>query len=307
MHALPYPVDGLDMGILGRLLDNCREPDRQIGRKLGISGGAVRARIKKMEEAGVIRGFVVRVEPSVLGYGILYVVVTGQNTSEILGQVRQIGEPFFVVPCVGGITVCSIVVEGDVRRKTELASEIMSDVRVLSMFEAEDPGFAANLTRTDLEILGSLISDPRKKAEAVARDTGMSARTVARSMEKMHGNDGIRFTLTYDPEKLGGFIPHAVLAWIDGDLGSVLSRLNSRFSGSYMQEPFLAKNQIVLFMYSDSIFGMDALTQRVRSVPGVSSADLFIPKRISFYTKWLRGAIRDAKGSPRLHVGRQAG
>jgi DNA-binding Lrp family transcriptional regulator len=43
-------LDILDIKILGRLLNNCRESDRQIGKELGISGGAVRARIKKMQE-----------------------------------------------------------------------------------------------------------------------------------------------------------------------------------------------------------------------------------------------------------------
>ncbi len=43
-------MDNLDMKILSSLLNNCRESDRQIGMKLGMSGGAVRARIRKMEE-----------------------------------------------------------------------------------------------------------------------------------------------------------------------------------------------------------------------------------------------------------------
>ena len=45
-------MDNLDMKILSRLLNNCRESDRQIGIELGISGGAVRARIKKMQKNG---------------------------------------------------------------------------------------------------------------------------------------------------------------------------------------------------------------------------------------------------------------
>ena len=43
-------MDNLDIKILSRLLNNCRESDRQIGKELGISGGAIRARIKKMQD-----------------------------------------------------------------------------------------------------------------------------------------------------------------------------------------------------------------------------------------------------------------
>ena len=41
-------MDNLDIKILSRLLNNCRESDRQIGIELDISGGAVRTRIRKM-------------------------------------------------------------------------------------------------------------------------------------------------------------------------------------------------------------------------------------------------------------------
>ena len=128
----------MDIKILSRLLNNCRESDRHIGKELKISGGAVRARIQKMEKLGIIEKFSIKIEPPVLSYGVLYFVVTGQNMEEILEQVSLIGEPFFVVPCVGGITVCSIVVKDNLEKKIELAKKIMRNVRVLSIFEAEN-------------------------------------------------------------------------------------------------------------------------------------------------------------------------
>ena len=58
-----------------------------------------------------------------------------------------------MVPCVGGITVCGIVVKENLEQKIELAKKLMKDVRVLSIFEAENSVFNSNLTKTDLEIL----------------------------------------------------------------------------------------------------------------------------------------------------------
>ena len=290
------------MKILSRLLNNCRESDRQIGMELGVSGGAVRARIRKMEEKGVIEEFFVKVEPPVLGCGILYIVVSGQNIDEILEQVSLVGKPYFVVPCIGGITVCSIVVKENLEQKVELARKLMSDVRVLSIFEAKNPEFNSNLTKTDLEILGELVRDPRQKIEKIAKSTSMSTKTVTRCIEKFHENDGIQFTLIYDPRKIEDFIPHVILALIEGDQKETLKNLNDLFSESYLQNPFIAENQIVLFMYSDSIFKMDELTQRVRTVKNIKSADLFIPKKLSFYLKWIKKAITDSKKSPRLHL-----
>jgi DNA-binding Lrp family transcriptional regulator len=295
-------MDNLDMNILNRLLNNCRKSDRQIGIEIGMTGGAVRARIKKMEKRGIIEGFFIKVEPPVLGYDVLYFVVSGENINEIIEQVSLVGEPYFVAPCVGGITVCSVVVKENLEQKIILANKLMKDVRVLSIFEAENPGFSSNLTKTDLEILEELIKEPRQKIEKIAKNTKMSTKTITRCIEKLQRNDGIQFTLVYDPKKIIDFIPHAILAWIEGDLKETLENMNKTFSESYLQIPFIAKNQIVLFMYSDNVFKMDELTQKVRNIKNVKSADLFIPKKISFYMEWLKNTINNFKKAPKLHL-----
>jgi DNA-binding Lrp family transcriptional regulator len=294
-------MDKLDMKILNILLDNCRESDRQIGKQIGITGGAVKTRIQKMQKNGVIEKFTLRVEPPVLGYNLFYVVVTGQNQEDILEQARLIGEPYLVVPCVGGITVCGIVVTENIEQKIELAKKLMKDVRVLSIFQAENVGIPTNLTRTDLEIIEKLIKDPQAKIEDLAKSTKLSSKTVTRALEKFQKDDAILFTLVYDPVKLSGYIPYAVLAGVN-NLEKTLKILEKKFSKSFLQKPFLAKNQIVLFMYSDDIFKLDQLTQKVRDIDEVLSADLFIPKKITFPIKWVTDAMKVAKGSKKLHL-----
>lgn len=295
-------MDNLDIKILSRLLNNCRAPDRQIGMALGVSGSVVGARIRRMIESGIIEEFSIKVEPPILGYGVLYMVVSGQDVGEILEQMSLVGSPFFVVPCIGGVTVCSIVVKGDFEEKIELANRLMKDVRVLSIFEAENPGSDTSLTRTDLEILEQLMVNPRQKIDELSKNTGFSTKTVTRCIEKLQNNDGVQFTVIYNPTKIDSFIPHVILAWIDGNIKKTLVGMEEEFSDSFLQTPFIAKNQIVLFMYSRDVFEMDDLTQKVISMGSVRSTDLFIPKKISLLDEWLKHAVREAKKSPKLHV-----
>ena len=295
-------MDNYDITILSKLLNNCRESDRQIGMDIGMSGGAVNARIHRMQKIELIKKFFIKVEPPVLGYGVLYFVISGENINEILEQVSLVGEPHFVAPCIGGITVCSIIVKENLEQKIELAKKLMKDFKVLSIFEAENPGFNTNLTKTDLEILDELIKDPRQKIETIAKNTKMSTKTITRCIEKLQKNEGIQFTTIYDPKKIKKFIPYAIITWIKSDLKGTLEKMNKEFSNSYLQIPFIAKNQIVLFMYSNNIYKMDELTQKVRNIKNVKSADLFIPKKILFYNKWLEKTIIDFKKSSKLHL-----
>lgn len=297
-----YKLDSLDVKILSSLLDNCRESDRQIGSRLGISGSAVKSRIGRLMRNGVIKNFSLKIEPPVLGHSVLYVVTTGQDTKEILRQVELVGMPFFIVPCVGGITVSAIAVKDDVRQKIEIVKNLMRDARILSIFEAENPGIRSDLTKTDLEIISRLMEEPRLKIEELAKTTGLSTKTVGRSLKKLQDDEAIQFTLVYDPTKFGQYIPFAVLVWVEGDLADVLNRLKKAFSGVFLQKPFVAKNQIVLFFYSNNIFELDNITQKVRGVVGAKSADLFIPRQVVLPQKWAMDAIKVSMSSERLHL-----
>jgi len=290
------------MQILHILLDNCRESDRQIGKKIGISGGAVKSRITKMLEKGVIEKFALKIEPPILGYNVIYIVVSGEEIDDVIKQVKLIGEPFFIVPCVGGITVCSFVVKENVEQKIELAKNLMSNVRVLTIFHAENPGIRSDLTKTDLEIIDKLLKNPRAKIEEIAKSTSLSSKTITRSLEKLQNDEAILFTLIYDPVKLEKYIPYAILVWVKDNLPNVLQKLQKEFSSSFLQKPFLAKNQVVLFMYSDDLYKLDNLAQQIKKRDGIVSADLFIPKKISFPQKWVKDIIKTAKNSKTLHL-----
>ena len=293
------------MQILSHLLNDCRTTDRKIGQSVGISGGAVKSRIIKMINQKVIEKFTLKIEPPIFGYNVLYFVASGQDIEYILKQVKLLGEPFFVVPCVGGITVCSILIKDDPEKKIELAKKVMSDVRVLSIFEAQNLGFRTELTKTDLEIIEVLLEEPRARIDQISKLTGLSTKTITRCFGKLENNDAIQFTLVYDPRKFTGYIPFAILVWIEKDVKKTLAKLQDEFGESFLQKPFIAMNQIVLFFYSDDIFKLDEITQNIRKISGVASADLFIPKKITFPEQWIKNSIKIAKKSKRLHIAYQ--
>lgn len=290
------------MQILSHIVDNCRTPDRQIGKEIGVSGVAVKSRTQKMIEKKIIKEFALKIEPPVLGFSVLYFVVIGKELDDILNKIRLVGEPFFVVPCVGGVTVCSIVVKDDPAQKMELAKNLLKDVRVLNVFEARNPEIRSDLTKTDIEMIDILLKDPRLKIEEIARLSGFSTKTVARSIDKLQNDEAIQFTLIYNPQKMIGYIPFAILVSVPGDIRRTLQKLKKEFSSYFLQRPFVHMNYIVLFMYSDNLFKIDDIVQKVHAIEGILTADLFIPKIITFPQKWVRDAIEKAKKSKKLHL-----
>ena len=295
-------IDNLDMKILSNLLNNCRESDRQIGQKIGLSGVAVRSRIEKMLKSKLIEKFTLKIEPYLLGYNVIYLVTTGQDVNEIVKQVKLVGEPFFVVPCVGGYSACGIVVKGEVEQKIAIIKNLLKQVRILNIFEAEDAGIESNLTKTDLDVIEQLLKNPREQIDVVAKNANISSKTVTRSIEKLQKNPAFQFTLTYDPGKIKPYIAHAILCVINGNVETLLKALRKQFEDHFMQIPFIAKNQIALFLYSKDIFQMDEMVQKASSIENVIAVENFMPKKISLPQDWIRNGIKENRKSERLHL-----
>ena len=290
------------MKILAILTINCRTPDRQIGKKVGLSGVSVKSRISKMERAGVIQNFTMKIEPPSLGYGIIYLTVPSDDEVSIVKKLKLIGEPFFVVPCLGDIMACGIVVEKDVEQKTELVKNLISNARIVLTLDAKESEFRADLTKTDFKILDQLLKNPREKIDSISKSTVLSTKTITRTIEKFEKNPAIQFTIIYDPRKLEKFVAFAVLAMVQNDVKKIKKEIEDAFGDHFWQVPFTAKELLVLFMYSDNIYNADAMRHKIKEINGVAFTEVFFPKKITMPTDWIINSIKNASRSERLHV-----
>jgi len=290
------------MKILAILTIDCRTPDRQIGKKVGLSGVSVKSRITKMERAGVIQNFTMKVEPPSLGYGIIYLTVPSDDEVSIVKKLKLIGEPFFVVPCLGDIIACGIVVEKDIEQKIELVKNLISNARIILTLDAKESEFRADLTKTDFKILEQLLKNPRGKIDSISKYTKLSAKTVTRSIEKFEANPAIQFTIIYDPRKLEKFVAFALLAMVQSDIKKIKAEIETSFGDYFWQVPFTAKELLVLFMYSDNIYNADVMRHKIKEIDGVAFTEVFFPKKITMPTNWISNSIKNALRSEKLHV-----
>jgi len=63
-------VNGVDLSILAVLKENSRISFADLGRKISLSPSAVRERIHKMEDAGIIKKYSVQIDDKKLGSGL---------------------------------------------------------------------------------------------------------------------------------------------------------------------------------------------------------------------------------------------
>lgn len=99
-------VDVLDRKILRVLALDSRASLRDLGAQVGLSAPAVRERIHRMEDEGVIEGFSICIDPAALGYTLEAFV----RIEPLPGKLTQIEKALQNIP---EITECSVVTGED--------------------------------------------------------------------------------------------------------------------------------------------------------------------------------------------------
>ncbi|MCC8404043.1 Lrp/AsnC family transcriptional regulator [Paraburkholderia sp. MMS20-SJTN17] len=83
MKAKPITLDRLDWRIVEALQSNARVTNTELGKQIGLSQPAVTARIRRLEELGVIEGYAARINPGLVGRGIAAIVRIRTTHAEI--------------------------------------------------------------------------------------------------------------------------------------------------------------------------------------------------------------------------------
>ena len=96
-------LDGTDVKILRALLADARLSSRQIAKKTGVSVGTVLSRIKKIEQAGIIKEYSAIVNHEKLGYELTVIIemtISKGRLSEIAKKIAKVPN----VCCVYNVT-----------------------------------------------------------------------------------------------------------------------------------------------------------------------------------------------------------
>ncbi len=93
-------LDAIDRKILKYLIKNARTPFLEIARECGISGAAIHQRIRKLDEAGVILGSRLLVNPKMMGFDVCAFITISLKDPQLLqpmaDQLKKVPE---IVEC----------------------------------------------------------------------------------------------------------------------------------------------------------------------------------------------------------------
>ncbi|MET3731269.1 Lrp/AsnC family transcriptional regulator for asnA, asnC and gidA [Moheibacter stercoris] len=98
-----YEIDEIDKTILMYLIENTRMPFTEIAKKMNVSAGTIHVRVKKLEEAGIIKGTTLITDYDKMGYqfvAYLGLLLTKTN------RIQHVIDELYKIP---NVTVAHIV------------------------------------------------------------------------------------------------------------------------------------------------------------------------------------------------------
>lgn len=118
-------LDDTDVRILHLLQRNARSPVSHIARQVGLTDNAVRYRIRRLQQAGVIREFLLVLDPRLMGRPHLHLLLLRLRDPAGLDELlRDIPEACGAYQCEGEFNACVFLCAPDGRALHELTQRL---------------------------------------------------------------------------------------------------------------------------------------------------------------------------------------
>ena len=232
-------MDEIDFIILKKLLENSRVTYRELGEIINMSVSAVHKRVNKLVEEGIIDGFIAR--PSVISLKYLWVLIFGTSSAKSMGDVsKELGqhESIKAIAIAGNKYFYISAYLRNISELQEFSSYVSKTaqmaeptVGIINMPYITEP---EPLTQIDYKILRSLNKDSRKSITDITDDTGLSAKTVRKRLDRMIENNLAEFIIELRLLYKDCFVNIFHLFLNEGtNMNSAINHINENYSQNF--------------------------------------------------------------------------
>jgi DNA-binding Lrp family transcriptional regulator len=126
-------IDELDARIIGLLGAEPRIGIMEASRRLGVARGTVQARLLKLEQRGVVRGYGPEVDPARMGYPVLAFVllqITQGRLTEAVSVLEDVPEVLEATATSGPSDLLCRVVARDTEHLQEIVNRVLSHAAI---------------------------------------------------------------------------------------------------------------------------------------------------------------------------------
>ena len=285
-------IDSLDKSILNELGSNCRTSYQKISEKYSVSATAVKKRVEKLIQSGIIAEFIIEFNLAMID-GEFFVAVIRTDSSvieekfiEILGSNEMISEVGALTDGVFIVFGSYIGSEGLMKIGKFLRTQHSTiDVEIHTLLFPKGQKF--RLKNLHLRVLRCLLDDPRMPVTKIAKKTGLAARTVSRAIDEILESQAVRLSIRWNLNAADSITFLSKITWDEGksDIDSIMQWLRNEFPVEFW-EPLISADSPTMFpaFVVESLRDVEKITRKLQQADFVESVVTLIgkPSR-SFY------------------------
>lgn len=287
-------MDAINRKLLWELHDNCRASYQTLSKVLGISANAVKKRVAKLLESGVIYSYTITLSLDILNSEVLYGLIYTDGEERAQDFINQIGaNPMVhvvgsIASLSGGAYIISAQYIGsqglaelarffrtlnhvlDVELFPLLIPKDHTDLQAVPIQSTRTEG---EFTKTELKVLQCLIEDVRMSISDIATRTGLTARRVGRTIQQLM-NRGVMFSVRWNLSA-GGLDVIIIRIKVDElqkSIMDVAEWLRSKFPDSFWLPYISAKEPLVFAIFVvQNMQVAEQIARTIKNAPFVKS------------------------------------
>ncbi len=199
-------MDSLDKAILIALDSDCRLSYQSIADTVGVTANAIRKRMDRLIEEGVIEEFVVLLRPEMVGSEYLVALVKTDGTEDYVDFIDYLSTNLNIVQ-VGEVVAgsnrlyfvhCEYLGTQGLKEIGSFFRQLdsVSDIELHTILMARGKTF--NIKRLHLQVLNLLLSDARMSVSQIAGRLGITARRAGRAIQEMQESGAFWFSMRWN-------------------------------------------------------------------------------------------------------------
>jgi len=199
-------LDRIDKQILLALDENCRLSYQAIAESLGLTATAIRKRLDRLIETGVIEEFSIILRPAMMNSDYLVALISTDGSEneeefmELIGSnlmVIQVGQQ---VTGVGRLYLihCEYVGTEELQNLATFLRTLDSVTNIELHTTLTKRGEKFDIKKLHLRVLKYLLKDARMQVSEISAESGLTARRVSRAIQEMLDSNAFWFAVRWN-------------------------------------------------------------------------------------------------------------
>jgi Lrp/AsnC family leucine-responsive transcriptional regulator len=257
-------LDFIDKQILLALLNNCRITYQELATNHDISSNAIKKRIDKMENTGVIESYAVELSLAMVDAEFAMFFVSTNGTEDSTSFIKELGQ-HETINYVGELSGSVYIIFCSYQNGSVGLGKVTTFLRVFPFVSKVDTypvfmnrGKKKDFSTQELLVLRELLKNPREAVSSIATKTSLPARVIKKVLDDFKTNDYVQLTIRWN---LNAGDTITILERIEFDekitsLDQILAWLANEFQKSYLL-PLICSTLPVLY----AAFVLDQLNE----------------------------------------------